>query len=267
MPQSPVMKALLLLAALLAACGQAPAPPATNDAAASAPKPAPPAPRAFELNEDNALIEFHFGWPAEAAAVPELVARFRTAMAKERAELLAGAKADKDSREKEGYEFHAYSSSTEYATDGQSPRLLSLSVDVGTYTGGAHGNFGTSSLLWDRIVGKEIKAADLFDPPTRFAALLTKPWCDALNAERTKKREEPPQPGDMFWDCPKLGEIAVIPTDKDGNGRFERFALTASPYVAGPYVEGDYEVESPVSEALIAALKPEYRASFEAHPQ
>ena len=265
------MKALLSLTILLAACNQAPAPPTPDRvdntvAAPSAPTP-PLAAKAFELDEKNDLLEYHYGWSAEAAAVPELVARFQAAMEKDKAELTANAKEDKASRAKDGYPFHPYSSSTQYTTAGQSLRLLSLSADISAYTGGAHGNFGTSSLLWDRDAKKEIAVADLFDPPARFAGLVSKPWCDALNIQRIKKREEQPQPGEMFWDCPKLSEIAIVPTDKDGNRRFERLVLTASPYVAGPYVEGEYEIELPVSQPLITALKTEYRASFEVQPQ
>jgi hypothetical protein len=68
----------------------------------------------------------------------------------------------------------------------------------------------------------------------------------------------------MFDDCPKLEDIAIVPTDKDGNGKFERLILTASPYVAGPYAEGSYEIDLAVTVDLIAALKSDYRASFEA---
>ncbi len=54
-----------------------------------------------------------------------------------------------------------------------------------------------------------------------------------------------------------------MPTDKDKDGRFERLLLTASPYVAGPYAEGSYEIELAVTTDLIAALKGDYRGSFE----
>jgi hypothetical protein len=35
------------------------------------------------------------------------------------------------------------------------------------------------------------------------------------------------------------------------------------PYEAGPYAEGAYEVTLPVSAAVVAAVKGEYRPSFE----
>jgi hypothetical protein len=260
------MKAVLALTALLAACSQQPAPPTNNHAQASPPAAKPPEPqtKAFAFDEKNDLIDFHFGWSAEVAAIPQLVERLRKQMDNAKAELLASAKEDKAFRDKEGYDFNAYSSTTDYNTAGESPRLLSLSVEAASYTGGAHGNSGTNGLLWDRQAMKEVTVADLFATPANMDRLLTQRWCDALNKAREEKRGEPVGSEGMFDECPKLSEIAIVPTDKDKNGRFERLILTASPYVAGPYVEGSYEIDLPVTPELIAALRGDYRDSFEA---
>jgi hypothetical protein len=269
MPEGTVMKvAILSMVLLLPACGQQAEPDNADNQIRVVVEYPPgtmvPPPKAFEHDEKNDLIEYHFGWSAEAAAVPQLVARFQAEMDKDKAELLANAREDKASRDKDGYPFHAYTSTTEYATAGQSPRLLSLTVDAAAYTGGAHGNSGTSALLWDRQTAREIGVADLFAAPANMNRLLTQRWCDALNKAREEKRGEPVGGGGMFDDCPKLSEIAIVPTDQDKDGRFERLMLTASPYVAGPYVEGSYEIELAVTPDLIAALKTEYRDSFEA---
>ncbi|HEU0311663.1 MAG TPA: DUF4163 domain-containing protein, partial [Sphingomicrobium sp.] len=222
-----------------------------------------PTSKAFAYDEENELIEFHYAWPAEAAAVPQLADRFRNAMEKEKAGLIAGAEEDKAMRDKEGFDYHGYMSSTDYKTAGQSDRLLSLRVEVGSYTGGAHGNFGVGALLWDRAVAQEIEVASLFAAPANMDRLLTQRWCDALNKAREEKRGEPVGGGGMFEDCPKLSEVAVVPTDKDGNGRFETLMLVASPYVAGPWVEGAYEIELAVTTELIASFKGDFRPSFE----
>jgi hypothetical protein len=249
----------------LASCGKASEPAPVNHDAEAKPeaKPALPAPKPFVFEEKTDLIEFHFAWSAEAAAVPQLVSRFQAEMSKTKDELIAGAKEGKAMRDEEGLEFHGYQSSTDYETAGQSDRLLSLSVDAGSYTGGAHGNSGTSALLWDRQAAKEIKVADLFADAANRDRLLTQRWCDALNKAREEKRGEPVTGSDMFNECPKLDEIAIVPTDEEGNGRFELLTLTASPYVAGPYVEGSYEIDLAVTPDLIAALKNEYRQDFE----
>jgi hypothetical protein len=260
----PIVSASVALA--LTACGQPSESAPANQVVEvkPAPKPAAPAPKAFVFEEKNDLIDFHFGWSAEAAAVPQLVGRFQAEMKKAKDELIAGAKEDKAFRDKEGFDFNGYQSSTDYKTAGQSNHLLSLTSDVGAYTGGAHGNYGTSGLLWDRQAANEIKFADLFAEPANRDRLLTQRWCDALNKEREKKRGEPVTGNDMFDECPKLDDIAIVPTDKDGNGKFERLILTASPYVAGPYAEGSYEIDLLVTADLISALKSEYQGSFEA---
>ena len=261
------MKAALP-ALLLAACGpQAPSP--ANEAATAAPvaTAARPPARAFSADEENELIEFHYAWSAEAAAVAPLVDRLGKDMAKVKAELIAGAQEDKAMREKQGIGFHGFMSSTDYETAGQSDRLLSLSAEAGSYTGGAHGNAGASALLWDRAAARQIQFAEIFTARANMDRLLTQRWCDALNKEREKKRGEPVGGGGMFDECPELDEIAIIPSDKDGNRRFETLAMVASPYVAGPWVEGSYEIELAMTTELLAALKGEYRGSFEAQTQ
>jgi hypothetical protein len=262
------MKAAILLAILLAACNkQAPQPAnhvGTSALAESSPQPVA---KPFVYDEENDLIDIHFGWSAEAAAVPQLAERFRNDMEKVKTELLASAKADKAERDKQGFPFNSYSSSTDYRTAGTSGRLLSLAADVASYTGGAHGNYGTVALLWDRRPAKQIDAPGLFTAAANMERLLTQPWCDELNKAREEKRGQPVGGGGMFDECPKLSEISIIPTDQDANGKFERLQLIADPYVAGPYVEGSYEIELPVTGDLIAAIRSDYRANFEVQPQ
>ena len=254
------MKHFTALALILAACGQqAPAP--SNQAASKQP-PAPPA-KAFAVEEKTELVEFDFSWPAEAAAIPELVQRFRADMEKAKAEIIGGAEEQKAMRESQGQDFHPFMSSTVYETAGQSPRLLSLRVDVGGYEGGAHGNFGVGALLWDRQAKRELQFADLFVQPANRDRLLTQRWCDALNQAREEKRGEAVSGGDLFGDCPGLDEIAAIPVDSDKDGLFDKLLLVASPYVAGPWVEGAYEIELAVTPDLVAGLKGEFQPGFE----
>ena len=255
------MKPFTALALILAACGQqAPAPSNQTVLQETA---APPA-KAFAVEEKTDLVEFDFAWPAEAAAIPELVQRFRAEMEKAKEDLLAGAEEEKARREKEGFDYVPFMSSTVYETAGQSPRLLSLRVDVGGYEGGAHGNFGVGALLWDRPAKREIEFVNLFVQPANRDRLMTQRWCDALNAAREEKRGESAGGGGLFDDCPSFDEIAAIPADSDKDGRFDRLLLVASPYVAGPWVEGAYEIELAVTADLLAVLKAEFQPAFEA---
>lgn len=225
--------------------------------------PAFPKPNAFVLEEKSELLNFHYSWSKEASVILRLVDVLNADLERIRADLMQSAANDKAARAKAGFEFHPYESSTSYETAGQSASLLSLVAEHSEYTGGAHPNSMTSALLWDRNQGAEAKFATLFTSPENRDRLLLQRWCDALNKAREEKRGTPVGGDGMFDECPKLDEIAIIPVDKDGNGRFERLSLVASPYVAGPYVEGSYEVELAVTPDVIAALKEIYRSSFE----
>ena len=217
-----------------------------------------------ELETEDA--DFSYSWSTEVAAVPTLVKRFTADMQKQKAGTVAGGKEYNAERKKRGDAAVGYMHSTAIDTAGQSQRLLSLRIDVGDFTGGAHPNSGTTALLWDRRLGKEIAIGDLFLRKTAFANLTRTAYCKALDKERLKRREGE-KIGGQFDECPKFNELAIIPSDAKKNGRFDTIAFVASPYVVGPYVEGDYELELPVTPQLIAAMKPLYRASFEAQRQ
>lgn len=210
--------------------------------------------------------DFNYSWSTEVSAVPALVKRFGADMRKQKAETLAGGKEFNAERKKRGDEPVGYMLSTAIETEGQSARLLSLRIDVGSYTGGAHPNSGTTALLWERRLAKEIAVGDLFLRRSAFANLTRTAYCKALDKERLKRREGE-KIGGQFDECPKFSELAIMPRDEKRNGRFDTISFVASPYVAGPYVEGDYELELPVTPQLIAAMKPLYRPSFEVQRQ
>lgn len=254
------MKSFSLILALLTACGEAP--PAGNEAVAAPPVAASPA-RPFVAEEKNQLVEFRYAWSAEAAAVPGLVERFHVDMDRLKRELEAGAEEDRSFREREGIEFHGHMAAIDHQTAGQSGQLLSLLTERSSYTGGAHGAFTIGSILWDRSEAREIRPAELFAAPANMDRLLTQRWCDALNAAREQKRGQPAGEGGIFDDCPSLDDIAIIPADSDGNRRFEKLLLMASPYVAGPWAEGSYEIELAVTSELVAGIREEYRGGFE----
>jgi hypothetical protein len=217
-------------------------------------------------------LEFSYQWPAEAVALPALDLWFYNDAKRNLAEAQKDAADDRrlGSKVSPPY-FRKHEVSEQWTTAGTSPRLLSFVADLGWDTGGAHPNRGTKALLWDRALGRAVSVGALFASASEFATLTRSLYCKKLDAERAKRREgEGPSllgSDDPFDKCPKSSELAVYPTDKNRNGRFDRIVFTASPYVAGPYVEGEYEITLPVTPQLIAALKPEYRASFEPQRQ
>ena len=68
---------------------------------------------------------------------------------------------------------------------------------------------------------------------------------------------------DMFDECIDPVAETVILGSSNGQS-FNRIGILVPPYEAGPYAEGDYEVTVPVTSAVLAAVKPEYRSSFSA---
>lgn len=220
----------------------------------------PPAATAkpFSSSAKGDFCEFEFSWSSEAAAVPALVARLRSELARQKARTIKGGLSD--------YSMHriGWQSLTRFTTSGQTPRLLSLAREYWAFTGGAHGNGATTGLLWDRRLGREIPFASLFSNAMAEAAILQAPYCKALDRQRAEKRGGKAKLDSLpeFDSCPDLKHLAIIPASLTSGGKLVEIHLVAAPYTAGPYSEGEYDTVIPVSRRLIAALKPQYRSSF-----
>jgi hypothetical protein len=143
------------------------------------------------------------------------------------------------------------------------PGWLSLSGTVYEFTGGAHGNHGTSALLWDKAAGRRREPSALFTSKAAFDAALREPFCAALDQERKRRRDQPvDRAGDNpFDECLDPSSLTVLLGSADKR-HFTRIGVIADPYAAGPYAEGSYEVTLQVTPALLKALRPEYRAAF-----
>lgn len=229
-------------------------------------EPAQARPFTYAYKSKYATVDF--SWSAEAAAIPKLVERLRTELARERAATIRGGKEEVALREGLVDPPVGWESSTKITAAGQTPRLLSLNRLYWAFTGGAHGNGDTKGLLWDRKLGKEISFASLFSSASSYRRLLRTPYCRALDEERVKKRGGDGKLNYSGFDsCPKFSDLAMIPADSRRGGGFGTIHLIAAPYLAGPYSEGEYEVGLPVTARLIRSIKPEYRSSFEAQRQ
>lgn len=266
MKNSSLAAVLLALSACSGESGPSPSPAADEaqpptDAAPVAPPAVKAKARAVE--EKNELLEFTYGWPGEAAAIAALNARLESELERDRAEALGMAHEDRAARPPEA-PFHGHYLAKEWKSYGDTPRLLSLAAQVATFTGGAHGNTLFDSILWDRILDRAIEPADLFTDAAAAFAAIRGAYCAALDRERVEKRQEPlPLEGeDWLIGCPALAEQAIVPVDGDGDSRFELLRVLIPPYEAGPYVEGTYEVDVPVTDPVRDLIKPDYRAAF-----
>ncbi|WP_379922274.1 PdaC/SigV domain-containing protein [Erythrobacter sp. R86502] len=264
---------VLLLGAMLAGCAEPEPVPREMQAAQQADTPEPPMPPApaapdatkvtFSDNasQGEAKREFGYAWPAEVSAVPLLAKQFTA----ERDKLLAEQKADWTEAIAEygnsdciACVNRGFGKTWEVVAD--LPRFLSLSASFYAYTGGAHGNSAHDALVWDREKNAAIKPAAMFRSPAALQDALGAAWCKALKAQRTKRLGEE-YSDDGFFPCPPIADLTVLVGSSDKQA-FDRIGLIAAPYVAGSYAEGDYEVTMPVNAAVLAAVKPEYKAAF-----
>lgn len=244
---SAAMRSALVLACLIATASAADAKP-------------------VKIVRNSASLEFSYAWPAQAAAIPALNLWLQADANRIFKREAASAASDAAQAKKSNYPFRQHDIRMAWETTGQSPRLLSLEGSFWGYTGGAHGNGSTAAFLWDRARNARIDLQQLLIVGQSWTGAIRQPFCVLLDRERVKRRGGPLEAGGMFSACPSYNEVAVVIADKDGNGRFDHVQVTADPYVAGPYVEGSYTIDLPITAAMIARLKPDYRGSFEAQP-
>jgi hypothetical protein len=224
----------------------------------------------FRIGHEGKIYSYDYAWPAQAVAIPALDKTLEAEMVRNRSGIISLATAaSKDARSSGGhFPDGGYESSWTWRLAGETARLLSLDGESYAFTGGAHGNPAAMALLWDRVRNRQITVAELFRRPADYAALRPS-YCAGLQAERRKKRGGSGTLATLpeFDQCPKLSDLVVGIVDEDGDGRFEAVRFTANPYLAGPYLEGIYVVDLPATSTRIAALKPQYRSSFEPQRQ
>jgi len=262
---------ILLMA--MSACGvpangagdaAAPARPASEAAPAAKPQPAAaPArsgkPVSFEEGSDGDSWFFSYSWPAQAKAIAPLDALLRARKDKVRAEVRADWRAAKTECPPDSGACTTRSYEEDWQVVADLPDWLSLSSAIGTYSGGAHGNHGFDALLWDKRTGKARATTDLFESKRAFNDAVRAEFCAALNKERAQRREG--EELELFEDCFDPTDAVVIFGSSNGKA-FDRIGFLIAPYLAGPYVEGDYEVTLPVTAKVLAQVKPQFRASF-----
>ncbi len=221
-------------------------------------------PKAGGVDARTADYVFTYRWPAQVEALPALRAHLaadqaerKRTLAGEAAEARRAAAADPDLR------FVPYTLSVEWQVVADLPGWLSLSQSNSHFEGGAHPNSGFDSRVWDRKAGRARAPRDLFVSASALDAALRGPFCDALDRERAVRRGERVNraSGDGFDACIAPSEQTVILGSTDRK-HFNRIGILVSPYAAGSYAEGSYDITVPVTPAVLQAVKPEFRAAF-----
>lgn len=272
---------LAMTVLLLAGCGggasdgddQATLAPSVNTAAPAAtptPSPTPTPAAAVSIKASDPGLSFTYGWPAAAAAIPELDQWLRGNADHLRREAAARARADIAEARKSGYDMHDHSYEETWSVVADAPRLLVLQSEGYVFTGGAHGMPVVTTLFWDKAARRRLGPTDLFDTARLYAAIRPA-FCKALDDERAKRRGAPVDrdaKGEIadFVSCVDPSKQILLPVARRGGGALDTVRLVIMPYEAGPYAEGIYQLDLPVTDGVMAAVKPAWRAAFSVAP-
>ncbi|ANY19997.1 hypothetical protein A6F68_01481 [Tsuneonella dongtanensis] len=209
-------------------------------------------------------MDFSYSWPKEAASQAKLAEYLRAKLDRDFAETKSGWESSFKDCPADAISCRNYSLAAKYEVVADLPGYLSLSNAFSTYTGGAHGMYGLESLVWDRKNQAVMDGVAMFRSPAALGAAIGDELCSSLDAARVQKGMEPAEAGDGFFDaCPGLDEATVL-VGSSNKKTFDRITVWYGPYVAGSYAEGAYELDFPMTTAMLEAVKPAYRAAFSA---
>lgn len=259
---------VVVTALLLAGCSSSkdkPSELASAGSAAVEPPSFAPEPAEAAAAAAPAAYQFAYRYPDAVRAIPALRLILGGEAKAIRARLVSEAEQARSDAQGSGFPFRAYSYSKTWQVVSKPPGWLSLSARIFTDTGGAHPMAYFDALVWDERAGKRHNAVDLFRSSAALSQAIRAAFCDALDRQRAAKRGKPVKRGstDMFDKCiDPTAETLIL--GSVGGKAFDRVGVLVAPYDAGPYVEGSYEVTLPVTPAVIAAVRPEYRRYFAA---
>ncbi|BBC74139.1 conserved hypothetical protein [Altererythrobacter sp. B11] len=220
---------------------------------------------ARSVSEETDDYLFEYSYPAAAGKIPELAALLDKRLDERKADLAKESVEAREEARDNGFPYNKHSYNAEWKVVANLPDWLSLSSEVSTYSGGAHGNYGYGSLVWNKADKRAIEAEDMFLSDKALDKALGEKLCDLLNAERKKRRgpDVPDMGVDEFTQCVPVSDATVLVGSRGGK-LFDRVGIIYGPYAAGPYAEGSYELTLPVTRAVLDAVKPRYKAAFAA---
>lgn len=217
---------------------------------------------ASDVEEKGELIEFAYAYPRDAAQIPELAKWLDTDRQVKREALIVAAERDRAASAKGGFPYHAHSHLQKWLRVTNTRRFLSLSSEVETYMGGAHGMTSFETLLWDRNERRVLKPLDIFTSPEAFDAAIRDDFCARIKrAKAAKGIQTPDEPDSPFAKCPPASAQTVWLGSSDGR-YLDRMTIAIAPYEVGPFAEGSYKINVPVTAALVRAVKPEFARDF-----
>ncbi|MBB5727269.1 hypothetical protein FHS97_003224 [Sphingomonas endophytica] len=219
-----------------------------------------PATAQTKVEAKTATLDFSYTYPAAAARVAPLRRWLEADRAWLRTRTAKMAAADRREAAKSDFPFHRHDATREWKVVTETPRLLSLSGESYSFTGGAHGNTVLEPLVWDKAKARRIDPRAMFESPSAMQRVFGAGWCAWLKGERRRRFGNDPGADDIF-PCPPVSDLTVLLGSTDRRA-IDRIGLVAGQYVAGSYAEGMYEMTVPVTPAVLALVRPEWRGAF-----
>ncbi|MBV7255530.1 DUF3298 domain-containing protein [Pacificimonas sp. WHA3] len=246
---------------LLAACGQNADPAADETGTAIAEVEtvgdAPVLASDLIIAEQTPTLEFRWRLVPEAAEYPTLFARLRAAALRDKAALETTARETAQARTEAGLEAIPVAHDQMFETVFENRALLNIRTEIFSDTGGAHPNHTLESIIWDRRDDRQVSLPDLFVNWPEVRDALSAAYCAKLDDMRAERRGGAALDGE-FGTCPDLAAQHIALRGPRGMAP-EGITVLFSPYAAGPYAEGAYEVEVDFDDAVRAALKARFQ--------
>lgn len=215
------------------------------------------------MAEHTDTFVFEYSYPQAAGDTAGLAGWLDSRLDEQRAQLALRAAQGREEARDNGFPFNSYSSETAWEVVADLPNWLSLSASQSFYYGGAHPNYSFDSIVWNKQAGKVMEPIEFFTSPAALDAAIGAQLCEALNAERARRRGHPvdQSSGDSFDACIKPDETNLLLGSSNGQS-FDTIGIQIAPYLAGPYAEGSYEFTFPMTTELLDVVRKEYRDAF-----
>lgn len=250
------------------------APAAATDGAPAAEALADAAPAAVELHdviETNARYVLGISYPPAANKYPGLAQALSDYAEHAKAELLKAVDELGNDKPTAPYEL---SLAFDMAVD--TPRVVAVSAEGSSYTGGAHGQPLEARFVWLPEKAQLLTAQSLLDSPKGWQAvsdytsdkLLEQATVRAQGEEMTPE-EQQAQVRNLSkmideGTAPEAANFAQFQPVMDAAGRIAALRFVFPPYQVGPYSDGTQTVDVPAA-VLLPYVAADYRELF-AHP-
>ncbi len=223
------------------------------------------------FSEVSVAVDMHASLPRSATRDPQLLKRLRDDVTRVFQEIRE--QGNGDYAEFGSDSFNPYSLNLNWTERFVSDRYLSLLEVAYYYTGGAHGNTGYTSLVWDLSVGQEIGLPDILDNTDDGSAALkaiARSLRSALIEEKMLRNgysEEEARNDDglneLKASLEAMGTFAFVPAREPD--KVAGLTFVYGPYYLGSYAEGDYQLFVPAA-VFSEFLNPGFAALFGGEP-